>query len=250
MIKAIIFDWNGTLTSDLFELRFFQGFLKWLLKKHSLNFFLWMRVLRLNAIAKLMAGKRLADGKNARHRLRNLLEYFNSAVKNYVHEEDLVDYTNEYAKNRSSLCIDEKLLKLINQLHFKYKTMIGIISSGYFLNIKMSMAAHGVHVDFIKANDFCRLPSGKLYYDWAILDNKDAVLRGVLSEKGLKMDDVAYIGDDLNDLGCFKIIGYPVMSPAADPIVKEQLSQKCNLFCPHDDDELCRYLEQHINRDG
>lgn len=49
--------------------------------------------------------------------------------------------------------------------------------------------------------------------------NKDAGLRAIAHERGLTLDEIAYIGDDLNDLPALRIAGLPVAVADAAPEV-------------------------------
>lgn len=50
-------------------------------------------------------------------------------------------------------------------------------------------------------------------------NDKAAVLATWMSERGLAPDRVAYLGNDLNDLPCFALVGWPVAVPEAHPRV-------------------------------
>lgn len=42
------------------------------------------------------------------------------------------------------------------------------------------------------------------------IGDKDAGLRAVAADRGLSLDEIAYVGDDLNDLPALRIAGYPI----------------------------------------
>ncbi|WP_342777295.1 acylneuraminate cytidylyltransferase [Homoserinimonas aerilata] len=48
-------------------------------------------------------------------------------------------------------------------------------------------------------------------------DDKAAALRVWAADRGLSLDRVAYLGNDVNDLGCFAAVGWPVAVPDAHP---------------------------------
>jgi YrbI family 3-deoxy-D-manno-octulosonate 8-phosphate phosphatase len=52
------------------------------------------------------------------------------------------------------------------------------------------------------------------------LADKAAALRGLLDERGIAASEVAYVGNDLNDLGCFELVGFPVAVADAEPALK------------------------------
>lgn len=51
------------------------------------------------------------------------------------------------------------------------------------------------------------------------LDDKAAALKDWLAAEGIDPADVAYVGNDVNDLGCFALVGWPVAVAQANPEV-------------------------------
>lgn len=51
------------------------------------------------------------------------------------------------------------------------------------------------------------------------IDDKARVLQGWLSERGLDPDKVAYVGNDINDLEAFAVVGWPIAVADAHPSV-------------------------------
>lgn len=51
------------------------------------------------------------------------------------------------------------------------------------------------------------------------IHDKAAALREWASAQGVPLSRVAYLGNDVNDLGCLEIVGYPVAVPEAHPLV-------------------------------
>lgn len=49
--------------------------------------------------------------------------------------------------------------------------------------------------------------------------DKVAALMEWVSAHGIPLSQVAYIGNDINDLGCLEVVGYPVAVPEAHPLV-------------------------------
>jgi YrbI family 3-deoxy-D-manno-octulosonate 8-phosphate phosphatase len=49
--------------------------------------------------------------------------------------------------------------------------------------------------------------------------DKAAALRAWMATEGLDPSRVAYLGNDVNDLGCLEIVGWPVAVPDAHPLV-------------------------------
>jgi YrbI family 3-deoxy-D-manno-octulosonate 8-phosphate phosphatase len=51
------------------------------------------------------------------------------------------------------------------------------------------------------------------------VDDKAAALRAWAAERELPLHRIAYLGNDVNDLGCLEIVGWPVAVPDAHPLV-------------------------------
>ena len=51
------------------------------------------------------------------------------------------------------------------------------------------------------------------------VDDKVTVLRRLLAERGIDPADVAYVGNDTNDLGCLALVGLPIAVADAHPAV-------------------------------
>jgi YrbI family 3-deoxy-D-manno-octulosonate 8-phosphate phosphatase len=52
------------------------------------------------------------------------------------------------------------------------------------------------------------------------LADKAAALRALLDERSIPASQVAYVGNDVNDLGCFELVGFPVAVADAEPALK------------------------------
>lgn len=50
-------------------------------------------------------------------------------------------------------------------------------------------------------------------------DDKRAALDGLLREKGVTLEETAYLGNDINDLPCLTVVGLPVVVQDAHPDV-------------------------------
>jgi len=49
--------------------------------------------------------------------------------------------------------------------------------------------------------------------------DKAAVLRDWAAGRGIPLSRIAYLGNDVNDLGCLELVGWPVAVPDAHPLV-------------------------------
>ncbi|WP_372967491.1 cytidylyltransferase domain-containing protein [Microbacterium sp.] len=53
------------------------------------------------------------------------------------------------------------------------------------------------------------------------IDDKEAALRAWATESGIPLADIAYLGNDVNDLPALRIVGWPVAVANAHPLVQE-----------------------------
>lgn len=61
------------------------------------------------------------------------------------------------------------------------------------------------------------------------VQDKPQALEALIKQRGIKMDEVIYIGNDLNDLECFPLVGFAAAPASAQPEVRQQadLVLKC-----------------------
>jgi YrbI family 3-deoxy-D-manno-octulosonate 8-phosphate phosphatase len=52
------------------------------------------------------------------------------------------------------------------------------------------------------------------------VDDKAAALREWADEMGIALERIAYLGNDVNDVGCLRIVGWPVVVPGAHPLAR------------------------------
>ncbi len=77
-----------------------------------------------------------------------------------------------------------------------------------------------VHILSTEANPVVRARADKLGVTVLHgLSDKRAALASWLSDEGLDPSRVAYLGNDVNDLGCMALVGWPVAVPDAHPAV-------------------------------
>jgi 3-deoxy-D-manno-octulosonate 8-phosphate phosphatase KdsC-like HAD superfamily phosphatase len=65
----------------------------------------------------------------------------------------------------------------------------------------------------------------------------------ILKERNLEAKRVVYIGDSLDDKGCFELIGYPVVSLLAGEELKKRFCSEFKAFVPKDEADLAAYLK-------
>jgi YrbI family 3-deoxy-D-manno-octulosonate 8-phosphate phosphatase len=61
------------------------------------------------------------------------------------------------------------------------------------------------------------------------IQNKASVVENILKRKDLSFQEIAYIGDDVNDLEVLSIVGFSACPADALPVVKEQVDYICRL---------------------
>lgn len=54
------------------------------------------------------------------------------------------------------------------------------------------------------------------------VDDKATVLRDWCAREGVDPARVLYAGNDVNDLGCFSLVGWPIAVASAHPVVRER----------------------------
>jgi N-acylneuraminate cytidylyltransferase len=54
------------------------------------------------------------------------------------------------------------------------------------------------------------------------INDKASAMREILRQKGIPAEEVVFIGNDVNDLGCLQLAGYAVVPADAEPEVKRQ----------------------------
>ena len=56
---------------------------------------------------------------------------------------------------------------------------------------------------------------------------KEKILQKICSQFNVRKDEVAYIGDDVNDVGLLKIVGFSAVPSDAMPIAKNNSNYVC-----------------------
>jgi YrbI family 3-deoxy-D-manno-octulosonate 8-phosphate phosphatase len=51
------------------------------------------------------------------------------------------------------------------------------------------------------------------------IKDKPGVLRNIMQQKGIPAEEIVFIGNDVNDLGCLELAGYAVVPADAEPKV-------------------------------
>lgn len=248
MIDAVICDWNGTLFEDLYEENFFRGLAKKAFLAPPAGFsdiFRICRFLGTKRECERLFGEchHLTEQEEIGRKIRTALELMNKNILENLPLKALRNVTGEYSKNASSR-LDLRILDAIFEVKRDRNFFTGIISSGYKQGIIQVLANKGYSFDFVAANDF-DIENGRVVkFRLDVFRNKGDILRDLSKRKGILPERTMYIGDDWQDVGCFGIVGHPVLSFFAKEDFKDKLlRENTNVFIPENKEELKTYME-------
>jgi len=247
-LRLIVCDWNGTLFREELEQTFFFG-----LCRRAV----WRAVRRFNvrAMARLaLRGMRclahyLAARRHPRlvtHHIGCIMALLEPDVLHGLTRDELAAYTQSYAQ-RIQGHLDRRLLDPLAAAREESGVRLGVISAGCREGIAAALAAEGTPFNFIEANEFTMDGDVTDSFDFALADNKHAVLVGLLALRNVDPAGVMFIGDSPQDEECLRAVGYPVVSFFASDSRKRQLAADCGAFVPADQADFARYLAAAIN---
>jgi phosphoserine phosphatase len=121
----------------------------------------------------------------------------------------------------------------------------GILSAGYSYGIQMILksAGYGDCFDFYEANSLTETEDRAIGFTLSIYKNKADMLLKLLKDMDLDPKKTAYLGDSLDDLGCFELIGHPIVSFLTPDALKQKFAQEYRAFIPKDESDLARYFK-------
>ena len=64
-----------------------------------------------------------------------------------------------------------------------------------------------------------------------------------MKDRNLDPQKTAYMGDAMEDVGCFEVIGHPIVSFLTPELLKQKFAQQYKAFIPEDEADLARYLK-------
>lgn len=247
MIKAIICDWNGTLFEDRYEDLFFKGLYKAVVFRSQtvINIFKLYKLWKVKReCEKLYSnGQRIAEDQS--YIIKRIVDILNTKALKDLSVSVLENYTEKYAKEAANR-LDERLLRPLKKLREDNQLILGIISSGYRAGIEKTLASKGYYVDFVEANDF-EEDKGKIKcFKFYIYTNKKAVLAAILGNSDIDRSEAVYIGDDWQDIDCFKEIDFPVVSFLAEDSFKESCAKELNAFVPANENDFKKYIRKNL----
>jgi phosphoserine phosphatase len=241
--SSIICDWNGTLFEDPDEeaiirqmsVDLAKSYLPW----HPFKF-----VRLLNARSRL---ETLNKGRNRDSEIDPVFEmlrlYDEKVIKGVP-----MSVVHRFVEKYSNLSqVQGKLvyraLRPVAERH-RAGTVTGILSAGYGYGIQMILKSAGYSdcFDFYEANLLTEAEGIATGFTLKIYKNKAELLLGLLKDRNLDAKRTAYMGDSLDDAGCFEVAGHPIVSFLTPDDLKQKFAQKYGAFIPRNEIELARYL--------
>jgi 3-deoxy-D-manno-octulosonate 8-phosphate phosphatase KdsC-like HAD superfamily phosphatase len=97
--------------------------------------------------------------------------------------------------------------------------------------------------DFYKANILTETEDKAIGFTLSIYKNKAELLLNILKDRDLDPKKTAYLGEAMEDAGCFEVIGHPIVSFLTPEVLKQKFAQEYKAFIPKDEADLARYLK-------
>jgi phosphoserine phosphatase len=242
--SAVICDWNGTLFEDPDE----EAIVRRMIRELAKSYLPW----HPHKFAHLMKAKNQLEMLNsARTRdfeidpIFEILRAYDEKVIKGVPMSVVRRLVEKYSHRRE---VQGKLvyiaLRPVAERH-RAGVTTGILSAGYGFGIQMILKSAGYadSFDFYEANVLTETGGRATGFALKIYKNKGELLLGVLKDRNLDAKRTAYLGDSLDDAGCFEVAGHPIVSFLTPDRLKERFAKKYGAFVPRDETELARYLQ-------
>ena len=242
--SAIICDWNGTLYEDIDEAAIVKAIIVDLAKGYIPSHpFKFARLLKTKNALETLRRKRNRGLEN--DRLVEILQAYSEKVIKGVPMSLVRRLVEKYSNRRD---VQHKVvLKVLRPVAERHRSGIttGILSAGYSYGIQMILKSAGYvdSFDFYKANILTETEDKAIGFTLSIYKNKAELLLKILKDRDLDPKKTAYLGDALEDVGCFEAIGHPIVSFLTPEVLKHQFAQKYGAFIPKDESDLARYLK-------
>jgi len=242
--SAIICDWNGTLYKDIDEEAIVKAIIVDLAKSYIPSHpFKFARLLKTKNDLETLRRKRNQGLENGR--LVEMLQSDSEKVIKGV-SMSLVNRLVEKYSNRRDVQdkIVFKALRPVAECH-RAGITTGVLSAGFSYGIQMILkfAGYGDCFDFYKANSLTEAEDKAIGFTLSIYKNKAELLLKLLKDRDLDPKKTAYMGDALEDVGCFETIGHPIVSFLTPEALKYKFAQEYRAFIPKDESDLARYLK-------
>ena len=242
--SAIICDWNGTLFEDVDEEAIVKAIIVDLAKSYIPSHpFKFARLIKTKNELEMLNRKR-KQGLGNDHIVEELQTYSEKLIKGVP--MSLVRRLVEKYSNRRDVQ-NKVVFKVLRPIAERHRAGIttGILSAGYSYGIQMILksAGYGDCFDFYEANSLTETEDRAIGFTLSIYKNKADMLLKLLKDMDLDPKKTAYLGDSLDDLGCFELIGHPIVSFLTPEALKQKFAQEYRAFIPEDESDLARYLK-------
>jgi phosphoserine phosphatase len=242
--SAIICDWNGTLYEDIDEEAIVRAIIVDLAKSYIPSHpFKFARLIKTKNDLETLRRKRNQGRENGR--LVELLQSFSEKIIKGVPMSSIRRLVEEYSNRRDVK--SKVVLKALRPVAERHRSGIttGILSAGYSYGIQMILKSAGYAdcFDFYKANLLTETNDRAIGFTLSIYKNKAELLLNILKDRNLDPQKTAYMGDAMEDVGCFEVIGHPIVSFLTPELLKQKFAQQYKAFIPEDEADLARYLK-------
>jgi len=242
--SAIICDWNGTLFEDIDDEAIARAITAALAKSYvPWHPFKLARLIKTRKELEALNNQR--NESREEDRVIEIFRIFSENIINGVPMSLVCRFVERYAKRREVQDkVIYKALRPIAEFHQAGVTT-GILSAGYNYGIEMILksAGYGGCFDFCEANLLAETGNKATGFTLNIYKNKADLLLRIIKERELDPKRTAYMGDSLDDTGCFEVIGHPIVSFLTPEGLKQSFAQKYGVFIPEDESDLTKYLQ-------
>ena len=242
--SAIICDWNGTLYEDIDEAAIVKAIIVDLAKGYIPSHpFKFARLLKTKNELETLRRKRNQGLENGR--LVEILQSDSEKIIKGVPMSAVRRLVEKYSNRRDVQA--KVVLKALRPVVERHRSGIttGILSAGYSYGIQMILKSAGYVdcFDFYKANTLTETGDKAVGFTLSIYKNKAELLLNILKDRNLDPQKTAYLGDAMEDVGCFEVIGHPIVSFLTPEALKQKFAQEYRAFIPKDESDLARYLK-------
>jgi phosphoglycolate phosphatase-like HAD superfamily hydrolase len=242
--SAIICDWNGTLFEDVDEEAIVKAIIVDLAKSYIPSHpFKFARLIKTKNELEILNRKR-KQGLGNDHIVEELQTYSEKLIKGVP--MSLVRRLVEKYSNRRDVQ-NKVVFKVLRPIAERHRAGIttGILSARYSYGIQMILksAGYGDCFDFYEANILTETEDRAIGFTLSIYKNKADLLLKLMKDMDLDPQKTAYMGDSLDDVGCFEVIGRPIVSFLTPEALKQKFAQEYRAFIPEDESDLARYLK-------
>ena len=241
--SAIICDWNGTLYEDIDEGAIVRAIIVDLAKSYIPSHpFKFARLIKTKNDLETLRRKRNQGQENSR--LVEMLQSYSEKIIKGVPMSSVRRLVEIYSSRRDVQA--KVVLKALRPVAERHRSGIttGILSAGYNYGIQMILKSAGYIdcFDFYMANTLTETGDKAVGFSLSIYKNKADLLLNILKDRGLDPKNTAYMGDALEDVGCFEVIGHPIVSFLTPEVLKHKFAREYGAFIPKDESDLVGYL--------